>query len=203
MKINALVAALLLTAGAGNLAHATTLSSSLNVDDKFSLYISTDDSQLGTLVGSAQGWEYTYTFDAVLTNGVTNYIHVVSTNLGGPAGFLGSFSLSDSNFKFANGTNTLTTNASDWKVSTTGFSGAFSPAVISGGANGVSPWGNRTNNSPSAQWIWSSNAQNGAPAGAKAYFSATVAAVPEPETFAMLLAGLGVLGTVARRRKQQ
>ncbi len=31
----------------------------------------------------------------------------------------------------------------------------------------------------------------------------TVTSVPEPETYAMLLAGLGLLGFVARRRKQQ
>jgi hypothetical protein len=31
--------------------------------------------------------------------------------------------------------------------------------------------------------------------------AAAVAAVPEPETYAMLLAGLGLMGTVARRRK--
>ncbi len=30
-----------------------------------------------------------------------------------------------------------------------------------------------------------------------------IAAVPEPETYAMMLAGLGLLGTVARRRKQK
>jgi hypothetical protein len=29
----------------------------------------------------------------------------------------------------------------------------------------------------------------------------TIAAVPEPETFAMLLAGLGVMGALARRRR--
>ncbi len=29
-----------------------------------------------------------------------------------------------------------------------------------------------------------------------------VTSVPEPETFAMLLAGLGLMGAVARRRKQ-
>lgn len=33
-------------------------------------------------------------------------------------------------------------------------------------------------------------------------FTNTVAAVPEPETYAMLLAGLGLIGYFARRRKQ-
>jgi hypothetical protein len=28
-----------------------------------------------------------------------------------------------------------------------------------------------------------------------------MAAVPEPETYAMLLAGLGIIGTIIRRRK--
>ena len=32
--------------------------------------------------------------------------------------------------------------------------------------------------------------------------SAAVTAVPEPETYAMLLAGLGLMGAIARRRKQ-
>jgi hypothetical protein len=36
-----------------------------------------------------------------------------------------------------------------------------------------------------------------------AVFDVNVAAVPEPESYAMLLAGLGLLGFVARRRKQQ
>ena len=33
--------------------------------------------------------------------------------------------------------------------------------------------------------------------------SAMVTAVPEPETYAMMLAGLGLMGTIARRRKQK
>lgn len=32
------------------------------------------------------------------------------------------------------------------------------------------------------------------------YFTVQTAPVPEPETYAMLLAGLGILGAVARRR---
>jgi hypothetical protein len=33
--------------------------------------------------------------------------------------------------------------------------------------------------------------------------TAMVSAVPEPETYAMMLAGLGLIGTIARRRKQK
>ena len=204
MKINALVAALSLTAGLSNTLYATSLSSSLNVDNYFSLYVSADDTQLGTLIGSGENWPTTYSFSSGLTAGVTSYIHVVAQNESGPAGFLGSFTLSDSNFKFANGTTSLTTNATDWKVNNTGFGGTFTSAVISGGTNGVGPWwGNAAGNSPTAQWIWSTNAQDNAPDHEFAYFSTTVTAVPEPETFAMLLAGLGMLGAVARRRKQK
>jgi hypothetical protein len=35
------------------------------------------------------------------------------------------------------------------------------------------------------------------------HFDVTVTAVPEPETYAMLLAGLGLMGAVARRKKQK
>jgi hypothetical protein len=36
-----------------------------------------------------------------------------------------------------------------------------------------------------------------------ATFQATIAAVPEPETYAMFLAGIGFLGFIARRRRQR
>jgi hypothetical protein len=35
----------------------------------------------------------------------------------------------------------------------------------------------------------------------KKYVGLTVSAVPEPESFAMLLAGLGLIGALARRRR--
>jgi uncharacterized protein YjiK len=43
----------------------------------------------------------------------------------------------------------------------------------------------------------------GAAAGAKSQLIVLTAPVPEPETYAMLLAGLGLMGVVARRRRRQ
>ena len=44
---------------------------------------------------------------------------------------------------------------------------------------------------------------NGRLSGVPETIYVRVSAVPEPETYAMLLAGLGVMGTFARRRKQK
>lgn len=96
---------------------ATTISIHMTVDDQFQLYIGTSNSQPGRLVGTGNNWSVTYQFQATLTPGVTNFIQVAGINTGGPAGLLGQFKLSDSQFKFANGTDTLLTNAGDWKVS--------------------------------------------------------------------------------------
>jgi len=43
----------------------------------------------------------------------------------------------------------------------------------------------------------------GASDGAESFFIVGTPAIPEPETYAMMLAGLGLLGFVARRRRQQ
>ena len=59
------------------------------------------------------------------------------------------------------------------------------------------PWGTNVGNA-SAQWIWAGSSDT-----ILLRTAATVAAVPEPETYAMLLAGLGLRGFVARRRQQK
>ena len=93
-------------------AQATTLSGNLTADNDFAAYISTDDSVLGTVLTGGNDWTITNTLSQSLTAGVTNYLHIVALNQGGPDGFIGSFSLSDSLFKFANGTQSLVTDVS-------------------------------------------------------------------------------------------
>jgi hypothetical protein len=50
-----------------------------------------------------------------------------------------------------------------------------------------------TGNAPTIPWCsWTATLKS---------YTYDVAAVPEPETYAMLLAGLGLVGAIARRRK--
>ena len=116
---------------------------------------------------------------------------MVAHDYGAPAAFLGEFSLNNADFSFANRTQRRLTNTSDWNQSYSGFgSDYFTPA--SAGGNGVSPWGQRSGVSSDAAWL----AFNGS---STTYFSTAVtAAVPEPETCALMLAGLGIAGLTAR-----
>lgn len=70
-----LLAALFLAANISTgQANATTLNSTLNVDNTFRLYLSTSNNTLGTLVGSGNDWPTTYSFSSALTAGVTNFL---------------------------------------------------------------------------------------------------------------------------------
>jgi|GEM_PF-767175 len=139
----------------GAAASATELNGTLNVDNRFEAYISTDDSVQGTFLGSGTDWPTTYSIASTLNPGQDYFLHVRGIDEGGRAGFLGDFQLSGADHTFANGLTTLDTNITNWVVSTTGWS-AYQPASAYG-ANGVSPWGNRASTTSSAQWIWSSN----------------------------------------------
>lgn len=182
-------------------AFSSTLTMNLNVDNAFDVYISTSDAVLGTLVGSGTNWPTTYSFNAVLTPAVTNYIHIVAVNSGGPGGFLGDFSISDNLFQFVNTTQSLVTNNVDWNFSTTGFGGPYvSPADEA--PNGGGPWGNIAGVNAGARWIWD-------PANCgdcTVYFQTAItanagSATPEPTTPLLLAGGIAVLWRMARRKK--
>ncbi len=149
---------------------AINFSGSLNVDNQFEAYISTDDSVQGTLIGTGNNWPTTVDISSALTPGQNYYLHILARDVGGVAGFLGEFELTGTNHTFSNGLTTLTTNTTDWRVSTSGWSNY---QTVSGyGTNGVAPWGNRPAVNPNAVWIWSSNNDS----DNLNYFSTTIAA---------------------------
>ncbi|MDP1884063.1 MAG: PEP-CTERM sorting domain-containing protein [Candidatus Moranbacteria bacterium] len=182
---------------------ATTMSADLTADNVFALFISTDDAQLGSLVGSGSDWMVTYRMSGIeLTPGVANYVHVVALDLGVIAGFIGDFTLSDDDFSFSNGSRYMVTDT-DWNVYENGFGGTL--GVLSDiGVNGVAPWGVRPNIDSIAHWLWTND---GLDAYTTRYFSAEitptggVAPVPEPAT--MLLFGSGLAGLAGMARKKR
>jgi MSHA biogenesis protein MshQ len=132
-----------------------TLTGSLNVDNTFIAYISTDDSVQGTFLGSGNDWPTTVDIASSLVTGQDFYLHIYATDVGGVAGFLGEFALTGGDHTFSNGLTTLNTNASNWSVSTTGWSSY--EAARAYGANGVSPWGAIGGVDSAAEWIWSAD----------------------------------------------
>jgi hypothetical protein len=188
--------------------HAATLNGNLTADDLFSAYISTDDSTLGTLIGSGTPWFTTFPLiPTALAPGVTHYLHIIATDNGGPEMFVGDFSLSDTTFQFANGTQSLLTNTTNWRAAEAGNPAVWvapGAAPVSLGVNSAgATWSGRTGISGSAEFIWSTGGDGG---GETAFFSTTItsltAPIPEPSTYALMLAGLGFVGFVANRRRR-
>lgn len=178
----------------------TLLSGTVTVDDAFELYLSTDDSVAGDLLASASDWTVPVSFSAALVPGQTYYLHVKGWDVWGSiSAFLGQFALSKPEFVFENGTQALVTDTTHWRASVAGFGTGYFPPY-SYGKNGVGPWGSFASISTDAEWIWSPREATGAPSLGTVYFSTRIDPVPEPETYALFLAGLGLLGVAARRR---
>lgn len=164
------------------------------------------------MVGTGNDWGTTYLINATLTGGVTNYLHVIAENEGGPDAFIGSFHLEDNLFKFANGTAFLVTDLVNWTAAvgagTFAGDGWFAPGdtPISLGLNGVAPWGSHSliDIGADAQWIWRSPDTQGN--GDLEFFSTAITPVaaqtPLPGALPLFAAGMGGLGLLARRKRR-
>ena len=127
-------------------------SANLTVDNRFEFYLSNNDFEQGELIGTGNSFGVFYSFNSELAQGQSYYLHIKGIDTGGPAAFLGEFSINTNKHFFANDSNTLTTNAAHWKVSTTGWGNYTSASSY--GEHGVGPWGNRPDIVSDAQWIW-------------------------------------------------
>jgi len=156
---------------------------------------------------------YSWTFDAVTADpvatldfvlkgfntvdGFNEYADVFQLSVNGKVVGVGAFNLGGGGASawFGSGS-AINSNGSSTSVSGNGGSVTFSGVAVAlnAGSNtikfGYTPAGYLNGSGQSlADESWKIT-------------GATVSAVPEPETYAMLLAGLGVMGAIARRRKQ-
>lgn len=181
-------------------AFATDVNFTSAVDDFLTFYISTDDALTGTEIGT-KSFGPVGTITGSLTPSVTNYLHVLAqNNPGGSGAFAGEFSLSDEGFQFANGTQFLSSKPSTLQASNTGFGADyFTPSnygtVSSHNSSVFTALFNQPN---STEILWGKTDSD-----TTVYFSVAVfaAALLEPETYALMLAGLGLVGAFARRRQ--
>ena len=196
MRINKIALAVA-TAALAFAGMASAASGTVTADNGFAVYTGNAAGSNLQLVGSGADWTTPFSFNFNVSAG--DYLYVAATNWGGPRGLIGTFTTP---------VGVINTNTTDWLGSNTlnGVDYAISPltsAAVQGStwssayASHQYPWGTNVGNA-SAQWIWAGSSDT-----ILLRTAATVAAVPEPETYAMLMAGLGLMGFVARRRQQK
>ena len=216
--INKLMVGVALAASvAAGSAHATTLSGDLTADNAFFAYISTSPSSLGTPLtsGIPANWVAAYNFTSSPLANQTYYLNIEAINYGGPGGFIGSFTLTGPNFQFANGSQTLSTDTTNWSgIYNNGNSNpALSQSWVTptgGVAQMTYPWSTPGVIASGALWIWpSDSSSSGTSCGDCTVDLQTVitytgvSATPLPAALPLFASGLGAMGLLGWRRKRK
>jgi len=213
---------------AASQAHATTLSGDLTADNAFYAYLSTSPNTLGTFLTSGDYWGTAYSFTSSTLSDRTLYLNIEVINTGGPGAFLGTFTLSDPNFQFANGTQSLSTGVGSaaetgWYGSYNSSNSTVSPQTWVGptggvlneagynGARGLYPY--QSSIWLYAEWIWPNDALSSACVTTgnglcTVDFSTTIShtgpsETPLPAALPLFAGGLGVIGLFGWRRKRK
>ena len=132
----------------------------------------------------------------------TGYTFSGQANPGSFTDYIGSFTLNPSTTYKSDVTLFNIFNLGDIDISSFSLVDAVSHAVIATGTK--TNYGNTfsfANVHGSAAGLFSLELKGSATKGGNYFGGVTVSAVPEPETYGMMLAGLGLMGFVARRRK--
>jgi hypothetical protein len=137
------------------------VSANITANDTFYFYISQDESMEGILIGQGNSWSSVYSLNAALVQGVTNYLHIKSTDVSGPvAAFIGDFLLNDPKFNFKNNKQYLLTGEDDcWTVYTDTF-GGNKGTISTICKNGMGRWSTRFGIDLEAQWIWTNEGKD-------------------------------------------
>ena len=184
---------------------AASLSGSFTADDNLTIFVAASlNPGAGDMVYNKTSlWGSTESFAGfALPDGQDLYLLVDALNWSGPAMLVGDFSLTGGGFTFANGGSTLTTDTVHWTVGETSFATAGgTPFSMGVNGPGLQIWGQRPGIAATADAIWAYNADWSAGRPGHAYFvTRLVAEVPEPETWALFIAGLGLVSLQTRRR---
>jgi hypothetical protein len=163
------------------------LTGNLTVDNIFTAYISTSDTEQGVKIAEGDNWQTSYTLDVDLDPEQDYYLHVKAENSGvqtntNPGAFLGEFTLHGNRHNFDNDTPNILTAAAHWQASATGW-GNYVQATHQGNNDSEDTiWfrvagGKMLGVNLQSDWIWS--AKNfGADGDRFVYFSTKITSSP-------------------------
>jgi uncharacterized protein involved in tolerance to divalent cations len=181
------------------------VSGKIQADNEHWIYLSTSDSMAGVEISEGHSWQTADEVSYDLSKGEDYYLHILATNVTGPAGIIGQFSLGDGH-SFSNGETYTVSGDGMWDVSYNPWRDYAGATILA--ANGSGPWGGYASAiDANASWIWTADTSD----YQSAYYSIAIVAenpltlsssietsVPLPASAALL--GVGLLGFSVRRK---